>query len=138
NRPVATPQTAIPVSLVSSAAPAYRQWLSSLITVTNAGPNEAANVTVHDDLPPGVTLRSFSIISEPFRGDGSITGGGSAVDCTFSALPVGSSAVIAINVGAPVAEPGTPPATISNTVTASFAADYDTSNNAYRLDSPVV
>ena len=138
NQLVTTTQTDITVSMVTDSAPAYGQGFSYLITVTNAGPNEAANVTVYDDLPPGVTLRSFSIISEPFRGDGSITGGGSAVECTFSALPVGSSAVIAINVGAPVAEPGTPPATISNTVTASFAADYDTSNNAYRLDSPVV
>ncbi|MFL6248501.1 MAG: beta strand repeat-containing protein [Thermoanaerobaculia bacterium] len=69
--------------------------ISYILTVSNAGPDSAANVTVTDTLPPGHT--GFFA-----NGTGwSCGSAGDTVTCTASTLPVGTAPDITINAIAP-------------------------------------
>ncbi len=63
------------------------------LTVGNAGPNAATNVTVTDNLPAGLTL----ISSNPTQGNCS---GGPNITCNLGGLAVGSTATITLTVRA--------------------------------------
>ena len=59
------------------------------LTVGNAGPSPAANVTVSDPLPAGVTVVSVAPIPACVAG--------ATVTCTFASLAAGASQTITIN-----------------------------------------
>jgi uncharacterized repeat protein (TIGR01451 family) len=102
--------------------------LTYTLTVANAGPVTANQVTVHDTLPPGVTFVSaagsgWSLI----RGAGSLT-------ATLPAMAVGASSVLTIVVKAPAT-----PGTITNTATVtSNTPDNNLSNNTAQATNQVV
>jgi uncharacterized repeat protein (TIGR01451 family) len=75
------------------------------ITVTDAGPSAAANVTVTDTSPPGTTFGSAT----PSQGSCS---GTTTVTCTLGTIANGASATIALTVTLP-----STPGPVSNTAT---------------------
>jgi uncharacterized repeat protein (TIGR01451 family) len=90
--------------------------LTYTITVTNNGPDAAANVVVTDTLPSGVTFVSAS--------PGCVHAAG-VVTCNLGNIPAGSSVTITIVVTV------TAPGTISNTATVtSDTLDPNTANNS--------
>ncbi|MBI5386506.1 MAG: DUF11 domain-containing protein, partial [Verrucomicrobia bacterium] len=109
------------LALTMSAAPQPGVIGSNLVftlTVTNAGPGDAANVTLTDPLPSSVSL--VSVVPS----QGALTNFGQRVIAQLGALPVGASATVAITV--------TPTAFGLLTNTASVAAgevDPDLTNN---------
>jgi uncharacterized repeat protein (TIGR01451 family) len=135
NQLITTTQADVSVSQVADPEPVYGQSFSYLINVTNNGPIAAENVSVHDELPPEVTLESVVIVS----GEGSCASGISIVDCTLTSLAVSnrSPAIIRINARMSAADPDAPPITITNITTVSFDGDYDARNNTSRLESLV-
>lgn len=98
--------------------------LTYTLTVSNAGPDEAANVTVTDDLPSEVTFVSCSS-----TGSGTCGGFGNARTVSFASLASGATETITLTatVVCAVAD-GT---TVSNTATVgSDTIDTDTSDNS--------
>jgi len=101
---------------------------SYAITVSNAGPDAAANVAWNDALPPGTTCLSLAA-----PGGWACTtpavGTGGAVSCSTPSLPAGASAAATLTVN--VDADASPGSVISNTATVStITADADPSNNA--------
>lgn len=91
-----------------------------VLAVTNAGPSTAANVTVTDALPPGLTLFS------PPAGSGWTCGqAAGTVTCTAASLPLGVAPPIGIGVTAPSS-----PATLTNVAKVSSSSpDPDLTDN---------
>jgi uncharacterized repeat protein (TIGR01451 family) len=102
--------------------------LTYTLTVANAGPATANQVTVRDTLPPGVTYVSAS-------GTGwAISQSGGVVTATLPSMAVGASSVITINVKAPGSS-----GTITNTaVVSSMTPDNNLSNNTSRATTQVI
>jgi uncharacterized repeat protein (TIGR01451 family) len=98
------------------------------IQVTNAGPSNAANVTVADTLPARTEFLSAS-------GDGwTCSKNGTIVTCTRSSLPVGDAPLITITVRAPAIGDS-----IRNVAAVSSATtDTDTTNNASAVDTKLM
>jgi len=102
-----------PVSVLPGATFTYT------LTVSNAGPDAATNVTTTDVLPAGVTFVSAA----PSQGTCS---GTTTVTCVIATLASGATATIAISVAA-----STSPATISNTASVTaFQSDPAVANNS--------
>lgn len=88
------------------------------LTVGNAGPDSATNVTVTDTLPGGITYGSAS-------GSGwSCSQASGAVTCTLASLAAGATSPIVINVTAPATA-----GTITNAATASSSTSDPNPNN---------
>jgi len=83
------------------------------ITVTNAGPQSASNVTVTDVLPAGTTFVSAT----PSQGTCS---GTTTVTCTLGAIAANGNATIALTVNAPLT-----PTTLSNSATVTNTPEID-------------
>ena len=92
------------------------------VRVNNNGPDPAANVTVSDAAPSGVTFTQ--IAQQPSQGSCSIQSGGALFSCTLGTLVVGQS--VAIKINATVAATGT----ITNTgTTTTTTPDTNPANN---------
>jgi uncharacterized repeat protein (TIGR01451 family) len=111
-------QTALP-------NPAYVNGSNAdyILTVTNGGPNTAANVVVTDSLPPGV---GFVAVNSSL---GVCTNVGRTVTCTNLSLSAGGVATIDITVAALSTGVGTNLAS----VTSASVIDTNTSNNSSSL-----
>ncbi len=117
-------QADVQVVKTAPAAVAPGGALTYTITVTNAGPSDAADVALEDTLPAGVTFVSQSQVSGPTFNLSNTTG---SIDNTINPLPAGSTAVFSVvtSVGANVAG-GT---VLSNTATVSASTDDPTGAN---------
>jgi len=92
---------------------------SYTITVANAGPDQATNVVVTDELPAGLTFVSAT----PSQGS---CAGTTTVTCTLGTLNSGAGATITLTVQAPGS-----PTTLLNTATViASQSDPDTTNNS--------
>src|SRR5206468_528309 len=102
--------------------------LTYTITVSNAGPNAAASVTMNDPLPPQTTFQSM-----PTPAGWSCTtpaaGSTGTVNCTTASLA--SAATATFTLGVQVSSAALDGSTISNTATvSSTTADSNTGNNS--------
>jgi uncharacterized repeat protein (TIGR01451 family) len=96
------------------------------ITVTNAGPSNAANASLSDTLPAGTTFVSLSSPAG-WSCTTPAVGAGGTVNCTNASLAPGGSAVFTLTVAIAPATVGT----ISNTATVSSAStDPNPANNS--------
>lgn len=95
---VAWPDADLGLSMTGGPDPvAAGDDITYALTVSNAGPSEALNLTVTDTLPVGATYQSAS-------GDGWTCGeSGGTVTCTRASLAVGDAPDIVITVTAPAA-----------------------------------
>lgn len=126
-----TPQADLLISVSDSPDPVGRgATLTYLITMANAGPGTATDVTVTDTLPAGTTFLGAS-------GSGWTCGhAGGVVTCTRpSQAPSPAVPAITIQVAAPVAS-GIP--TLTNTVSISAATADPVANNAASTETAVV
>ena len=99
--------------------------------VKNNGPDPAANVTVADPAPSGVTFAS--VAQQPSQGSCSIQSGGALLACSIGTLAVGQS--VAIKVNATVTQTGT----ITNTgTTTTTTPETNTANNTDSAQTLVV
>jgi uncharacterized repeat protein (TIGR01451 family) len=109
--------------------------LTYTITVANAGPDTAVNLSLSDTLPTGVL---FSSLSTPVGWNCSTPAVGSTgtVSCTKNALAVNASSVLTLNTT--VANTVTPGSTLTNAVTVGNQAyDPDTSDNNFSTTTTV-
>jgi uncharacterized repeat protein (TIGR01451 family) len=91
------------------------------VTVTNAGPSNAASVTLSDAIPAGTT---FAFLAAPGAWVCPVPAAGGPVVCTHASLPVGTS-VFTIKV---IVDPTTAAGTVlTNTATVSSSATSDPS-----------
>lgn len=101
------------------------------VTVTNAGPNEAQNVSVTDDLPPGLSL-----VGTPGSG-GFSCGVGDPFTCTLGSLAPNTSA--AFSFSTTVSGDVTPGSILSNPATVSASTpDPNSANNTASASTSVV
>ena len=101
--------------------------LTYAIAVTNSGPDGSANATLNDDLPPGMTLVSFTAPAD-WMTIAPAAGNGRTVTATTSTLASGATAKFALVVHAEAAAAGG--STIPNTATvSSTTTDPNPKNN---------
>jgi uncharacterized repeat protein (TIGR01451 family) len=99
--------------------------------VKNNGPDPAANVSVSDPAPSGVTFAA--VAQQPSQGSCSIQNGGALLSCSLGTLAVGQS--VAIKVNATVTQTGT----ITNTgTTTTTTPDTNPANNTDSAQTIVV
>ena len=118
------------LSLVKTGSPAVSAGapITYTLDVANAGPSDAANVSVTDTLPAGVTFGSAS-------GTGWVCTnvGNTSVTCTRPTLAPGPAPAITIVVTAPTA-----PGTLTNSATVSSPTpDPDPTDNTSTVDTSV-
>jgi uncharacterized repeat protein (TIGR01451 family) len=95
------------------------------VTVTNAGPSDAASVSLDDTLAPGLTFVSATQTSGPSFN----CTGGATIHCTIALFPAGSTATF--DVVAHLASSTLDGASIDNTATAgSSTSDPNSGNNS--------
>lgn len=100
------------------------------ITVTNLGPDAAANVSLNDPLPAGMTFVSLIQNSGPAFGCAMpAVGNGGTVTCTIGALASGAVANFTLTTNIPIATPGGTFFTNIATL-ADLAEDPNTENNS--------
>jgi uncharacterized repeat protein (TIGR01451 family) len=108
------------------------------ITVTNPGPNDAANVGLSDAVPANTTFRSFTQPTGPtFTCDTPNVGGTGTVSCSIASLAAGATATftLVVNVNSDVVE-GT---IISNTASvSSTTSDPNQANNSSTVMTQIV
>ena len=92
--------------------------LTYSLQIRNAGPSQAAGVTLTDTLPAGVVFVS---------GTGGCTNAGRTVTCAIGTIAAGATASRDIVVSTPDTIPG---GTLTNTATVTSSNDPDTSNNS--------
>jgi len=114
--PLALPGANIVTTMTASANPVVSgQPLSYNITVTNNGPNDAANLTLMDNVPAGTTFVSFTAPGD-WTCSTPAVGATGQISCTAAALVNGASVQFVLTVAVPCgATTGT---AISNTATA--------------------
>jgi uncharacterized repeat protein (TIGR01451 family) len=103
------------------------------LSVSNAGPSDAATTTVSDTLPAGLTFTSAT----PAGPDNfSCSNAGGTVTCTTATVPTGNSDTIVIVAHlSPAAADGS---TLTNTATvSSTTVDPDTTDNSASTSTPV-
>ncbi len=119
----------VDIAAAISAAPEPVQAGSNLtyrVTITNSGPDRAADVLLTDPLPSNVTLVSASV------SQGSITQSASVLQCSLGSIDKGTTASATITV-TPSVE-----ASLTNTVTVSNSAtDSNPANNTATVVSTV-
>jgi uncharacterized repeat protein (TIGR01451 family) len=102
--------------------------LTYTITVTNAGPSLARNVTAIDNLPAGVTVIS-AVASQ-----GSVTIGASVINAFLDNLAVGDSATVTIVVQL---GPGVGPSILDSVSVSTIDGDPNPNNNSASASTPV-
>jgi len=110
--------------------------LAYLITVTNAGPISAVNISLSDPLPAGTT---FVSLTSP-GGWSCITpavGAGGTVSCSISSLAAGDSGVFNLTVDVPLSPP-TGAIVINIATVSSVTPDSNLSNNSAVARTAVV
>ena len=129
---IVSSQADVSVMKSAPAAVAAGSNLTYTITVANAGPSDAANVTMSDTLPAGTTFVSESQTSGPTF----TCTTGATVTCSIASLPAGLSAAFNITVNIP---PATPTGTvIANTATSgSSTPDTAPNNNTSQVSTTV-
>lgn len=118
------------LSKTSAATATPGSQLTYTLTLSNAGPSSAANVSLTDTLPAGETFVSFTQTSGPaFACSVPAAGGGGTITCTNASFAAGTPAAFTLVVGIPAATaPGT---VLVNTASASSStADPTPANNA--------
>jgi uncharacterized repeat protein (TIGR01451 family) len=100
--------------------------LTYRIVVTNNGPDDAANATLVDPLPPGVTVISFTA-SAGWASSAPVLGAGGTATATVATLPNGATAMFRLIVRVNPAFPSG--STIANTATVSANAPDPTAAN---------
>jgi uncharacterized repeat protein (TIGR01451 family) len=116
-------QADVSVTKSAAAAASAGSNVTYTITVLNAGPSDAANVTMSDTLPAGVTFVSESQTAGPTFNCTT----GPTVTCSIPSLAAGVSATFTITVNIP---PATPNGTVfMNTATVSSSTPDTAPNN---------
>ena len=116
------------VTIVDSADPVpVGEDLHYTVTVANAGPDDAAAVTV-DDVLPDSTLSSFDV-AKPSQGSGCTPPSGGTFDCDLGPIPVGASATVNIRL-APIG-----PGTLTDSASVPTSSDPNPSNNQASEDT---
>ena len=113
------------VAVTKNGAPATVAAGSNItwtIVVTNNGPADATNVTLHDALPANTTFVSLGQTGAPWSCTTPAVGSNGAVDCLAATLTNGASTTFTL-----VAKTAstTPPGTISNTATVQAQSPLD-------------
>ena len=129
------------VSVTTTAAPETVQVGDTVgydITVANAGPSDAAAVTLSDPLPAGTTFVSATQVSGPaFTCTAPAVGQSGTLQCTIPALAAGASAVfhLAVKAGGPAVLR----AALTNTATVSSSTpETNAANNSATATSPTL
>jgi uncharacterized repeat protein (TIGR01451 family) len=123
--PLAPPQADLAVVKSGPATAQRGGQVSYVLTVTNAGPSDAPNVTLNDPTPAGVTFVSAS---------GPCVAG---FPCTLGTVPVGTTTSVTVTFQ--VAADASGPSSISNTATvSSTATDPDPGNNTSTTTTSVI
>jgi uncharacterized repeat protein (TIGR01451 family) len=118
-----------PASVTSGANAAYT------ISLTNAGPSDAANVALTDAVPAQTTFASFTQTSgPPFVCVAPAIGATGAITCNAATLPASSTATFQLVVHAA----GNATGTIMNTVDVTSTTDSTPTNNTSTTAAPVV
>ncbi len=113
-------------SLTQSPPAAAGETVDYDIRVVNLGPSTAPEVSLHDELPAGLTLADPAVEGLPEGADCAPSAGQTALDCQLGALPVQQPLILTVH--AVATGPGVPP--MAETVTASSAAvDPNEDNN---------
>lgn len=93
------------------------------VTVLNLGPDAAADVTITDPIPAGMTFVSASQVSGPAFSCSTPTGGsGGTITCTLSMMPAGSSATFTFTLHIPA---GTPNGVAFTNIASVSASSFD-------------
>ncbi len=95
------------------------------LTVYNHGPNDASNIEITDNLPPGVSF-------EPLGSSGNCSGG-AVVSCTIYNLLNGESATLTIRAQTPRA-----PGALTNSASLTASNDNNSANNVSSVETEFI
>jgi uncharacterized repeat protein (TIGR01451 family) len=95
---------------------------SYTIVVTNAGPDDARDVALTDNVPGVLTISTVTS-----SGSGTCLTTGQSIACGIDPLAAAATWTITVQVGVPL---GTPSGTVTNTATVSGTGDTDLTNDA--------
>ena len=125
----------VSVSKTGPAAVAAGATVTYTVVVANAGPSDAASVSLSDPLPAGTTFVSETQTTGPAFGCATpVPGGTGTITCAIATLPAGASATFSIVVNVAAGASGT----IANTATVTAATSDPTSaNNSATTSAPV-